>query len=42
MTREDEDDFKNSNICWFCELPLDGRGVRDNCHLTGEVSWRCT
>ena len=36
MTREDEDDFKYSNICWFCELPQDGGGVRDHCHLTGK------
>ena len=25
MTREDEDDIKNSTFCWFCELPLDGQ-----------------
>ena len=36
MTREDEDDFKNSTLCWFCEISLDGRGVRDPCHLTGK------
>ena len=35
MTKEDEDDFKNSTICWFCELPLDTK-VRDHCHLTGK------
>ena len=35
MTQEDEEDFKNSTHCWFCELPLDGRAVRDHCHLTG-------
>ena len=36
MTRENEEDFKNSTFCWLCELPLDGRGVRDHCHLTGK------
>ena len=35
MTKEDEDDFKNSTNCWFCELPLDKK-VRDHCHLTGK------
>ena len=24
MTREKEEDFKDSSICWFCEFPLDG------------------
>ena len=36
MTGEDEEDFKNSTFCWCCEIPLDGRGVRDHCHLTGK------
>ena len=35
MTQEDENDFKNSKICWFCELLLDGKADRDHCHLTG-------
>ena len=36
MTREDENNFKNSNICWFCELPFESqKKVRDHCHLTG-------
>ena len=35
MTQEDEEEFKNSKVCWFCELPLGGRAVRDHCHLTG-------
>ena len=36
MTQEDEEDFKNSTHCWFCELPLEERAVRDHCHLTGK------
>ena len=35
MTQEDEEDFKNSKLCWFCELPLNGKVVSDHCHLTG-------
>ena len=34
MTQDDEEDFKNSKVCWFCELPLDGRFVKDHCYLT--------
>ena len=37
MTREGEYNFKNSNICWFCELPFETKNkVRDYCHLTGK------
>ena len=35
MTKADEDDFKNSTLCWFCEVRSDGRRVRVHCHLTG-------
>ena len=35
MTKEDEEVTKNSTLCWIRELPLDGRAVRDHCHLTG-------
>ena len=34
-SQEDEEDFKNSTVCWFCELPLGGRAVRDHCHFYG-------
>ena len=34
MTQEDEEDFKKSEVCWFCELSLDGRAVRDHCYMT--------
>ena len=35
MTQEDEEDFKNSKVCWFCELPLNRKVVTDHCLLTG-------
>ena len=35
MTQEDEEDFKNSKVCWFCELPSNGNVVSDHCLLTG-------
>ena len=35
MTEKDEEDFKNNNICRFCEKNIDCDKVRDHCHLTG-------
>ena len=35
MTEENED-FKNDNICRFCEKELLSDKVTDHCHLTGE------
>ena len=35
MTKEDEEDFKNNNICRFCEKNIESDKVRDHCHLTG-------
>ena len=36
MTKEDEEHFKNSTLCWFCELPFESQNkVRDHCHLPG-------
>ena len=35
MTEEDEEDFKNNNICRFCEKEIVSDKVRDHCHLTG-------
>ena len=34
MTEEDEDDYKNNNICRFCEKNIESDKVRDHCHLT--------
>ena len=39
MTNEDNEDFKNSTICWICDnyyIDSDDE-VRDHCHIT----WRC-
>ena len=35
MKQEDED-FKNNNICRFCEKEILSDKVRDHCHLTGK------
>ena len=36
MTGEDEEDFKNINICQFCEKNVESNKVTDHFHLTGE------
>ena len=36
MTEEDEEDFKNNNVCRFCEKFIESCKVRDHCHLTGK------
>ena len=36
MTEENEKDFKNNNICRFCEKEIISDKVRDSCHLTGK------
>ena len=35
MTEEDEEDYRNDNICRFCEKFIESDKVRDHCHLTG-------
>ena len=35
MTEEDEEDYKNNNICRFCEKVILSDKVRDHCHLIG-------
>ena len=35
MTQEDEEDFRNNNICRYCEKEILSDKVRDHCHLTG-------
>ena len=35
ITEEDEEDFRNNNICRFCEKEILSDKVRDHCHLTG-------
>ena len=36
MKEEDEEGFKNNNICRFCEKEILSDKVRDHCHLTGK------
>ena len=36
MTEEDEEDYRNDNICRFCEKEILSDKVRDHCHLTGK------
>ena len=36
ITDEDEEDYKNNNICRFCEKNIESDKVRDHCHLTGK------
>ena len=36
MTQENEEDFRNINICRFCEKIIESDKVRDHCHLTGK------
>ena len=36
MTKEVDEDFKNNNICRFCEKEILSDKVRDHCHLTGK------
>ena len=36
MTKENEEDFKNINICRFCEKEILSDKVCDHCHLTGK------
>ena len=36
MTEENEGNFKNNNICRFCEKNTESDKVRDHCHLTGK------
>ena len=35
MTDKDEEDYKNNNVCRFCEKFIESDKVRDHCHLTG-------
>ena len=36
MTGEDEEDYRNNNICRFCLKSFDCNKVRDQCQLTGK------
>ena len=36
MTEEDEENYRNNNICRFCEKEVLSDKVRDHCHLAGK------
>ena len=36
LTEGDEEDYRNNNICQFCEREVLIDKVRDHCHLTGK------
>ena len=36
MTDDDEEEFRNDNVCRFCEKETLSDKVRDHCHLTGD------
>ena len=36
MTDDDEEEYRNNNICRFCEKEILSDKVRDHCHLTGK------
>ena len=36
MTGEDEQDYRITNICRFCEKNIESDKIRDHCHLTGK------
>ena len=36
MSKKDEEDYRNNNICRLCEKFIEFDKVRDHCHLTGK------
>ena len=36
MIDDDEEEFRNDNVCRFCEKEILSDKVRDHCHLTGD------
>ena len=36
MTEENEENYRNNNICRFCEKNIESDKIRDHCHLTGK------
>ena len=38
MTEEDEEDYRNTDICRLSEKEINSDKVRDHCHLTGKYT----
>ena len=36
MTEENEEDYRNNNICRFCEEKFESAKIRGHCHSTGK------
>ena len=36
MTKEDEDNYRNLEICWICDQKIIKDKVRDRCHITSK------
>ena len=36
MTEKDEKDYRNNNLCRFCEKNIESDKIRDHCHLIGK------
>ena len=36
MTQKDAEDYRDNNICRFCETIIESDKVRNHCHLTGK------
>ena len=36
MMEKDEEDYRNINICRFCEKNIESDKIRHHCHLTGK------
>ena len=36
MRDDDEEEYRNGNVCRFCEKEILSDKVRDHCHLTGK------
>ena len=36
LTEDEEEEYKNNNICRLCEKEILSNKVRDHCHLTGK------
>ena len=36
LTEKNEEDYRNNNICRFCETNIECDKVKNHCHLTGD------